>query len=250
MGGEWTPLLWLLALFAPLLLVKRWLGRQLQRIGFLYFGNPEGAIAVHYVVLLPGVVLHEFSHWLAAKLVGVRTGRISLLPHMKRGGQVYLGAIRIVGDTDPFRESWIGIAPFIGGTAAILLLASWRFGVTLQPVLSLKLVLDTMLSSLRAPDALLWLYVLFAISNAMLPSESDRQPWLLAMIYLGLVAAVIYLFGIRVRVPVQVQEWVRTGAAYLAFALGLVLLLDIPVALLLWAFEKLSELVLGRHVRS
>jgi hypothetical protein len=248
MGGDWTPLLWLIVLFTPLLSVKRWLSRHLQGVGLLFFGNHEGATALHYIVLLPGVVLHEFSHWLAAKLVGVRTAGISLMPQVKRGGTVRLGAVK-VGKSDPLRESWIGIAPFIGGTVAILLLASWQFGVELQPVLSLELVLHTVASSLRAPDALLWLYLVFSISNAMLPSESDRQPWLSALIFLGVVAAIVYISGASVRIPVQVKEWVLTGATYLAFTFGLVLAVDIPVVFLLMVIERLGGILLGRHVQ-
>jgi len=248
MGSEWTPLLWLIVLFAPLLSVKRWLSRHLQGIGLLFFGNQEGATALHYIVLLPGVVLHEFSHWLAAKLVGVRTAGISLMPQVKRGGTIRLGAVQ-VGKSDPLRESWIGIAPFIGGTVAILLLATWQFGVELQPTLSLEMVLHTMVSSWRAPDALLWLYLLFSISNAMLPSESDRQPWLSALLFLGVAAAIIYIAGVAVPIPAKVKEWVLTGATYLAFSFGLVLAVDIPVAFLLLFIEKLGGALLGRRVQ-
>jgi Zn-dependent protease len=95
MGGDGTPLLWLIVLFAPLLSVKRWLSRHLQGVGLLLFGNLEGATALHYIVLLPGVVLHEFSHWLAAKLVGVRTAGMSLVPRVQRGGTVRLGAVKV-----------------------------------------------------------------------------------------------------------------------------------------------------------
>ncbi len=248
MLGDWTPLFWLIVLFAPLLSVKRWLSRHLQGVGLLFFGNHEGATALHYLVLFPGVVLHEFSHWLAAKLVGVRTAGISLMPRVQRGGTVRLGSIK-VGRSDPLRESFIGVAPFIGGTVAILLLASWRFGVELQPALSLQSVLETMASSLQAPDALLWLYLLFSISNAMLPSESDRQPWLSALLFLGVVAAIVYISGVSVRIPVQVKEWVLTGATYLAFAFGVVLAVDIPVVLLLMVVEKLGGALLGRRVQ-
>ena len=248
MGGDWTPLFWLIVLFAPLLSVKRWLSRHLQGVGLLLFGNHEGATALHYVVLLPGVILHELCHWLAARLVGVRTAGISLMPQVKRGGTVRLGAVK-VGKSDPLRESWIGIAPIIGGTVAILLLASWQFGVELQPVLSLALVWQTMASSLQAPDALLWLYLLFSISNAMLPSESDRQPWLTALIFLGVVAAIVYISGVSVRIPAQVKEWVLTGATYLAFTFALVLAVDIPVVVLLMAIERVGGILLGRHVQ-
>jgi len=248
MLGDWTPLFWLIVLFAPLLSVKRWLSRHLQGVGLLFFGNHEGATALHYIVLFPGVVLHEFSHWLAAKLVGVRTAGISLMPRVQRGGTIRLGSIK-VGKSDPLRESWIGVAPFIGGTAAILLLASWQFGVDLQPALSLDLIWQTMATSLQAPDALLWLYLMFSISNAMLPSESDRQPWLSALIFLGVVAAIVYISGVSVRIPAQVKEWVLTGATYLAFAFGLVLAVDVPVVFLLMIIEKLGGILLGRRVQ-
>lgn len=203
---------------------------------------------MHYVVLLPGVILHEFSHWLAAKLVGVRTAGMSLMPEIKRGGTIRLGAVK-VGKSDPLRESFIGVAPFIGGTAAILLLANWRFGVEFQPSLSLGSVLHTMASSLQAPDALLWLYLLFSISNAMLPSESDRQPWLAGLLFLGMAAAMIYVAGIAVAIAPRVKEWILTGATYLAFSFGLVLAVDIPVAFLLLFAEKLGGVLLGRRVQ-
>jgi len=248
MNSEWMPLLWLILLFAPLLSIKRWLSRHLQGIGLLVFGNQEGATALHYIVLLPGVILHEFSHWLAAKLVGVRTGGISLLPQIKRGGTIRLGGIR-VDESDPLRDSWIGVAPFVGGVAAILLLANWRFGMELQPALSLRTVLQTMSSSLQAPDALLWLYLVFSISNAMLPSESDRQPWLSALLFLGAAAAIIYISGVSVQIPAQVKRWVLTGATYLAFSFAVVLAVDIPVVLLLLFSEKLLGALVRRHVQ-
>jgi hypothetical protein len=248
MLGDWTPLLWLIVLFAPLLSVKRWLSRHLQGVGLLFFGSHDGATVLHYIVLFPGVVLHEFSHWLAAKMVGVRTAGISLMPRIQRGGTVRLGSIK-VGKSDPLRESWIGVAPFIGGTVAILLLANWQFGVELQPALSLEFILHTMAASLQAPDALFWLYLLFSISNAMLPSESDRQPWLSALIFLGAVAAIVYISGVSVQIPVQVKAWVLTGATYLAFAFGLVLAVDIPVVFLLMIIEKLGGILLGRRVQ-
>ena len=247
MDGEWTPLLWLIVLFAPLLSVKRWLSRHLQGVGLLLFGNHEGATALHYIVLLPGVVLHELSHWLAAKLVGGRTAGISLVPQVKRGGAIRLGAVK-VGKSDPLRESWIGIAPFIAGTVAILLLANWRFGIEFQPALSLDMVLHTMVSSLQTPDALLWLYLLFSISNAMMPSESDRQPWLSALLFLGAAAAITYIAGIAVPYAPKIKSWVLTGATYLAFSFGLVLAVDIPVAFLLLFIEKAAGALLGRRV--
>ncbi|MBC7261734.1 MAG: hypothetical protein H5T63_06940, partial [Chloroflexi bacterium] len=168
MATDWTPLIWLAVLFIPLLLVKRWLSHHLQGIGLLISGDQETATLVHYLILLPGIVLHEVSHYLAAKLVGVKTAGISLRPQAKRGGNIRLGAVKI-RKTDPFRESWIGLAPLISGSIAILVLARWQFGVGVLPILRPEAVVQTLASSLRRPDALVWLYLIFSISNAMLP---------------------------------------------------------------------------------
>jgi hypothetical protein len=247
MATDWTPLIWLAALIIPLLVVKRWLSRHLQGIGLLLSGDAETATLVHYLILLPGIVLHEFSHYLAAKLVGVKTAGISLKPQAKRGGNIRLGAVK-VKKADPFRESWIGLAPLISGSIAILLLARWQFGVEALPILHPEAVAKTFVSSLQRPDALLWLYLIFSISNAMLPSESDRQAWVSVLLFLGLAAALVYVSGVTVQMPVSLKRSLLTGVTYLAFTFGLALMVDLPVALALFLLEKLGEAVLHRHV--
>jgi hypothetical protein len=254
-----SVLIWLIVLFAVLLWVKRWLGLALQRVGMLYFGSYEAAIGVYYIVLLPGVILHEVSHWLAANLLGVRTRGMTLLPQIRRGavrpggrrpngGMVQLGSVN-VHTSDPIRESLIGVAPLLTGVAAILLLARWRFAVAPSaPPLEFGAVARTLSDSLQTPDALLWLYLLFSISNAMLPSESDRQPWLPALVFVGLFAASVYVTGVVRQIPPAVRSWFLLGAKYLVFVFGLATALDIPVGLLLLILEKVGEVLLGRRV--
>lgn len=247
MATDWTPLIWLAILFVPLLLVKRWLSRHLQGISLLLSGDQETAALVYYLILLPGIALHEGSHYLAAKLVGVKTTSISLGPQAKRGGNIRLGAVR-VRKADPFRESWIGLAPLISGSIAILLLARWQFGVGALPVLRPGAVAQTLVSSLQRPDALLWLYLIFCISNAMLPSESDRQAWVSVLLFLGLVAVFLYLSGVMIRIPPPLKRSFWTGISCLAFTFGIALAVDVPIALILFLLEKLAEALLHRHI--
>lgn len=247
MATDWTPLIWLVVLFVPLLLVKRWLSHHLQGIALLFSGDQETATLVHYLILLPGIVLHEASHYLAAKLVGVKTASISLRPRAKRGGNVRLGAVKI-RKADPFRESWIGLAPLISGSIAILILARWQFGIEALPLLRPEAIVQTLASSLRRPDALLWLYLIFSISNAMLPSESDRQAWISVLLFLGLAALLLYLSGVTIRIPSMIRRSFWTGVSYLAFTFGLVLAVDLPIVLTLFLLEKLAEVALHRHI--
>jgi hypothetical protein len=45
------------------------------------------------------------------------------------------------------------------------------------------------------PDAWLWLYLLFAVSNSMLPSASDRRAWLPVLAVMAIVAGVLVYAG-------------------------------------------------------
>ncbi len=247
MATDWTPLLWLAILFFPLLLVKRWLSRHLQGVGLLLSGDQETATLVYYLILLPGIVLHEGSHYLAAKLVGIKTAGFSLRPQAKRGGNIRLGAVK-VRKADPFRESWVGLAPLIGGSIAILLLARWQFGFGALPALRPWAVIQTLFASLQRPDALLWLYLIFCISNAMLPSESDRRAWMSVLLFLGLAAVFLYLSGVTIQIPPSLKRSFWTGVSCLAFTFGIALAVNLPIALALLLLEKLAETVLRRHI--
>ncbi len=247
MAAEWTPLAWLAVLLVPLLMLTRWLSRHLQGIGLLYSADPQMALLTHYLVLLPGILLHELSHVAAARLVGVKTRGFSLGPKAQRGGSVRFGAVT-VAKSDPFRESWIGLAPLLAGSAAILLLARWQIGVESLPDLRLDAVWQTLVSSVQAPDALIWLYLIFAISNAMWPSESDRQPWGPVLLFVVLITGAVYLSGLLPQLPVELKRWILTAVTHLTFAFALAVSVDILFALLLVALEKVGERLLQRHV--
>ncbi len=87
------------------------------------------------------------------------------------------------------RDSLVGVAPFVAGTAVLLLVSYMVFDVE-----ALGRVwashgwggfFKTVALLPQTPDFWLWLYIIFAVSNAMMPSAADRQPWLLAGIYVG-----------------------------------------------------------------
>lgn len=243
MFDNWTPLVWLVVTLVPLFFMKRWINRHVQGLGLLLVGNNEAAMFLYFVLLLPGILIHELSHWLAAKLLRVRTGKISLWPSKRRGNQMSMGSVR-VARTGPFRSSLIGVAPLISGSLAVLIIGQLILGLgDLGEVLlsrEWEQVWESILAHLRVPDFWLWLYLIFAISNAMLPSETDREPWKPVILFMSLAALFVYLAGWVSQVPEVVANAFLTGLSYLAYAFSLTIVVD---AIFITAIAILEVLV-------
>ena len=245
MQGPWVSLLWLVASLVLLILLSGWLNQHVQGFLLLLINNADAAMYVSFLVLLPGIVLHEISHWTAAQLLGVHTKGISIMPRRGRGKRIYYGSVKIV-PADPLRNSLIGLAPLISGSLAVLACASLGLGI--MP-LSAPSSLEELWRYLWAPNALIWLYLIFAISNAMLPSQSDREPWLPVLLFLGLLIGFLVATNAIARIPKPVTEVALFVVSYLAYAFTLTVVVDLLWALLVWFLEMALGHVRGRRVR-
>lgn len=231
MFGPWTPLVALVVTLLALFWVKRLITRSLQDLSIGLVNDPDVALIIYFVIVLPGVVVHELSHWIMAKLLGVRVTWPKFGPVRKgRTRRVSLGSVR-VGNVDWARASLIGVAPLLGGSAVILLIGSRVLGVgELAEALAgqgFQGFLDGLAQMVRVPDFWLWLYLIFSVSNAMLPSESDMATVRPVLIFLGIAAAVIVLVTGIPAIPPTVVERVNEIASYLATAFGLTLGVDL-----------------------
>jgi hypothetical protein len=230
MLGPWTPLLALIGTLLPLWWVKRWITRLFQELSMRWVGDPDVALVLYFVLVLPGVVIHELSHWLAARLLGVKVTHFSLGPtRTGRSRRVSLGSIR-VGKVDPVRASLIGLAPLLAGTAAILVIGYLVLGVGDLAQAADGRGMDGILASLEQalsiPDFWIWVYLIFAISNTMLPSHSDMAAVRPVLIFLGISAVVLLIVAGVPAVPADVTRAVNTVAGYLATAFGVTLAVD------------------------
>jgi hypothetical protein len=251
MFGNWTPLACLVITLSPLFFMKRWINRHIQGLSLLLLGDNEAAMLLYFVLLLPGILIHELSHWLSAKLLGVRTGKISLWPSRRRGKQMRMGSVRIAR-TDPFRASLIGVAPLISGSLAILIIGQLILGLgdLGQVLLSGEWApfWESLLAHLQTSDFWLWLYLIFAVSNAMLPSETDREPWRPVLLFVGLVALFSYLTGWVRQVPEVLATASLTGLSYLAYAFTLTVVVDAIFIAIIAVFEALVSRLTGKRV--
>lgn len=242
MFGPWTPLIALVVTLLPLVWVNRWITRHLQELSLRWVGDSEVALIVYFVIVLPGVVIHEVSHWLMAKLLRTKVRRFSLGPVRKgRGRRVSLGSVQ-VGSVDPVRASLIGLAPLLGGSVVILLIGNMVLGIgELSRAMSGQGMMGLLAGVgqiVQVADFWLWLYLIFAVSNAMLPSESDMDTVRPVLIFLG-IAAVVLLVVVGVpAIPPRVVAGVNALAGYLASAFGLTLVTDllfmVVIGLLTW----------------
>lgn len=248
MAELWESLVWLAGLLVPLLWLKRQISARLLHVGWLLFQHEQAAALLYFLIMLPGVLLHELSHLVMATVLGVPAGGLSLRPVARRHG-LELGSVR-VARTDVVRESLIGVAPLLAGSVAVLLIAGLFFQIPVEVPQALgeqfRYVLAHLETILQRPNALLWLYLLFAISNAMLPSASDRQSWQPLATYLGvLVVVVLVVNGGLPAIPTGVVVVFARAASLLALAFGLTLLVDLAFVAGIYLMEQVLMALRG-----
>jgi hypothetical protein len=242
------PFLWATISLICLLFMQRWIHAHLHGVSLLLVGRPEWAIFVYAVILFPGVLLHEASHWLTATVLGVRTGGVSLLPRRQADGSLQLGYVEYykAPSVGAIRESLIGAAPLVAGTMVILLIGHRVFGVTsLADAIragDVNVLADAMAQLLRIPNVLVWLYLIFAVSNAMLPSKSDRHAWPAFLIIMGAVTIFVAFAGRGTTWLDNLSHPVAVLFGYLGTAFSIAIAVDILCMMLI----GLLEWILGR----
>ena len=154
--------------------------------------------------------------------------------------------------TDPIRASLIGLAPLVTGSVLILIIAYYVFGLSVPEELNASLLpgdLPAILGSyLTVPNFWLWVYLVFAISNAMLPSESDRQAWLTLTIYGCVAVVVLYGLGLLQEISSPLSAFLLKGLNYLTFAFLLTIVVDAAFIIVIVILERVVMTVTGKQV--
>jgi hypothetical protein len=251
MNENVMPFIWVALTLPILLLTQRWIHRHLQGIAFLATGRKNWAIILYALFLFPGVLLHEVSHWLMAGLLGVKTGGFSVLPKLQPNGSIQLGYVEYYKSQrlGPVRESLVGSAPLISGTAVVLLISFRIFNVTtLGEALQTgeaAILMEAINTLFATGDFLLWLYLLFAVSNAMMPSASDRRAWPAFILILTVSAVVLYLIGLQELLMLGLAGPVATVFGYLGLAFSLTIGVNLFAMFIIYLIEWVLSRVKG-----
>lgn len=247
---DWKFVFWAALLAGPLLWLVRRAHAELQELFFLLTDHQGVSVYLFQILLLPGVVLHEFSHYLAAKLLGVRVRKISLSPNV-RGKNVQMGAV-VMDKPDFVRGLLIGLAPLILGTAVIVLIGHRIFdvGAVIQAarVGDSAALVEAVQAAFEVRDAWIWLYLLFAISNAMLPSEADREFLGPTLILVGFIVGLVALAGRGPDLTARLAEPMETALSLLLVAFGITLFVDVIFVGVIMLLKGLVSMVTGRRL--
>ena len=238
-----TMLIAFFTVLGLLWLADRWLHRNLQGVMLLLANDEELALWLYAILLLPGVVLHELSHAIVAALLGVRIGRINILPR-RVGKRIQLGFVP-VEETDIVRASLIGAAPMLFGSVAVVFVGYRMFGtpamLTALSAGDWGAALRALSAALHVPDAWLWAYLVFAVGNTMLPSKSDTHAWPLLAGVLGGLVIVVLLAGGGSALFNGFGHVLTMAVRWMVLLGGSTLLVDLPFFALIWATLKLLE---------
>lgn len=243
-------LLWFITSLVLLVIVTGWIHQHLHGIAYLLTGHSDMALVLYALILLPGVLLHELSHAVMAFILRVRTSGLTIWPRRDQNGHIALGSL-MVEKVDVVRASLIGLAPLLFGCGAVLLIGQQVFGVSdLGSVIVAgegPAIAAALGRLFEKPDALLWLYLIFAVSNAMLPSASDRETWppiILFIVGVAVLALVADQAGLLAAMSIPLNS----GLTWLTAAFGITLAVDLPVLLLILLLERGAASVSGRQI--
>jgi hypothetical protein len=230
---------WRLLIFlVPFLFAQRWLHHEIQAIFLLITRNPRTTVILFSILFFPGVFIHEISHFLAAKLMLVRTGRLSVLPRLNPDGSLRLGYVE-AQQVDFIRNALIGFAPLVSGGLLIGYLGSHQLGFS--PLLALidqgnwGSFLQALRATISEPIFWLWFYIAFTVSSMMLPSTSDRRDWLPFIMLILALFGLALLAGAGPWLSDFFVAWIGKGFNGLALAFAFSLLLHCILLLPAWA---------------
>ena len=249
--SQLSGLVWFIFMLIPLILLQRLLHREIQAVFLILTRDTRVTMGIFAMLFLPGVFLHELSHFVMAKILQVRTGKFSIFPKSLPDGRLQLGYVE-TARSDVIRDSLIGAAPLIVGTLFIAYVAIYHLQMRVLWDAFRNGQLDLFWLGVRAlpqaPDFYLWFYLAFAVSSTMMPSESDRHAWLELLISIGVLVTLALVFGagpwMLSNVAPRLSNFLSSVAVIFGLSVFVHILLILPTALI----HKLVARVTGVDV--
>lgn len=219
-------------------------------IGYLLTGEKGSATGFYYLIFFPAVALHEIVQYFVCGILNVPIKKLEVRVQAQENGTVRYDFVTIdKKKTDRVRISIVGGAPFF--------LAALIFYLISTQILDLYSLVDAFESGqlqnigaaiqdqFNTPDFWLWLYVLFAIANGMVPTREDREGWEFVLVAVGAISALFLVLGLDEVLLETYTGPVKEALELVTASLLIILGIDIVVILLLGITEDTLERLRG-----
>jgi hypothetical protein len=109
-------------------------------------------------------------------------------------------------------------------------------------------VAEAVQSVFEVNDAWIWLYLLFAFGNAMLPSESDREALLPMVVFLAAIVFVAVLAGLGPELFSGLAKALEIALGVVLVAFSITVFVDAVFAAIIWLLRGIVTFVSGRRL--
>lgn len=187
------------------------------------------------IIFFPGTVVHELAHLFTAEILGVHTGKLTLIPDLPAEAPAKEGSLEgphsaeasrgeteikaggvMIAETDPLRRTLIGLAPVYVG---VTVLAALSYFIR-RPL--------AVLQGDALQNAFLF-YLLFAISNSMFSSKEDMKGVIPFTVTVVIFIAAGYVAGFRLGLTGELLTKTLLVIETLVRSLGIVLAVNVLV---------------------
>jgi hypothetical protein len=232
----------------PFFFVQSKLHLEIKLFFLLLLRRDKAADLAFYITFFPGILIHETSHWLAAKVLRVPTGRFSLVPRNLPNGKLRLGYVE-TQKTDWFRDALIGAAPLLFG----ILITFWLGNLLWNPQAITNAIVngdpqsfgESARTASQATFFWIWFYLVFTITSMMMPSESDRKSWLPALLVFVGILLIPLVLGAGDWMQTNLLPILNNGLLSLTTLFFISLVLHVVLLIPVWLFRAGIERLVG-----
>jgi len=215
--------------------------KKLHLFFFLLCKDKRQSIQLLTWLFLPGTIVHELSHLLAAELLGVPTGELSFTPEIRDNNEVRAAGLKMA-KTGPIRHSLIGLSPIMVGITSIASLTYFclipllqkTFNTPFRPFYYQQLITNWL-------AIFIFSFLIFNLSNSMFSSKKDLETILFPLLIISLFGLALWLDIIKITFSPKIVLFFTNLLKYLDFALLGTLVIDFLFLLLVNFLLKKSN---------
>lgn len=144
----------------------------------IFFKNEKFILSLVSIFYLPGTIIHEFAHFIAASMLFLKVKSLTIFPRFL-DNYIKLGSV-VYEKKDVIRGILVGIAPIFAGLFCFFIIDASKIFPSNNLLLNIFIV-----------------YFIFTVSSTMFSSKQDLVDLIFVIPLIIIVVGVIYIFNIK-----------------------------------------------------